>query len=115
MGEQALGRILGILACAGFVWVGIGFAGFALTTALAPHIGLAGAAAVAALVLLIVPIIVAALFGRKSPALEGSKRANSALSVIAALAKERPVVAMIGAALLGVTEVLFAKRRTERK
>jgi hypothetical protein len=116
MAEQALARILGILACAGFIWVGIGFAGFAITTALAPYMGVAASAAFAALVLLIVPVLVVAIFGSKGPAaLEGSKPADSALAAIAALAKERPVMAMIGASLLGAAEVLVTKRRSERK
>jgi len=115
MGEQALARILGILACAGLVWVGVGFAGFALTTALAPHIGLAGAAAVTAAVLLVVSLIVAALFGRRRAAGQSAKGADSALAAIAALAKERPVMAVIGATLFGAAEVLMAGRRTERK
>lgn len=115
MGEVALARILGILACAGLVWVGIGFAGFALTSALAPHIGLAGAAAVTAAVLLLVPLSVVAVFGRHRSADQTTKGTDSALAAIAALAKERPVMAMIGAALFGAADVLLSGRRTQRK
>jgi len=115
MGEQTLARILGVLACAGFVWVGIGFASFALTTALAPRLGLAGAAAVTAAVLFVMPLTVAILFGRNRPTAQRARGADSALAALAALAKERPVTAMIGAALFGAAEVLLSGRRTERK
>lgn len=113
MGKQALARILGILACAGFIWLGIGFAGFALFSALVPHLGTASAAALTAFVLLIVPAAMAALLGGKGPV--SPSRTDSALSLIAALAKERPFLAILGAGLLGAAEVLFARRRKQTK
>jgi hypothetical protein len=116
MGEQALARILGILACAGFIWVGIGFAGFALTLAIAPRLGLPGAAAVTGLLLLLVPIAVSLLFGRSRSNWGGSKGQDSVLSAIAVVARERPVLAMLGAALFGAAEVVLNSRgRKEKK
>jgi hypothetical protein len=116
MGEQALARILGILACAGFIWVGIGFAGFALTTAIAPRFGLAGAAGITAAALLIVPIAVSILFGRSRSNWANSKDTDSVLSAIAVVARERPVLAMLGAAAFGAAEVLLNTRgRKEKK
>jgi hypothetical protein len=114
MGERALARILGIVACAAFIWVGIGFAAFALCTVLGRLLGVAGAAALTALTLLVVPLIALALFGRASLG-EKPKGADTALGAIAALAKDRPFLAMIGAAVFGAAEVLFARRRMERK
>ena len=114
LGEQAIARILGILACAGFIWVGIGFGGVALTVALSPYLGLAGAAALTAFLLLLVPACVVLLYGRR-PATEASTRSSeSILSAIAHIAKERPLLAMLGAALFGAAEVLLNSRKKKK-
>ena len=109
--EQAIAGILALIACAGFLWGAIGFAGFALMTALAPGLGTAGASAVTALILLIVAGLIA-LFSRRKPIAEAeTKGADRVLSAIAQIARERPFVAMVGAALLGAGEVLLSRRR----
>jgi hypothetical protein len=111
LGEQALARILGILACAGLVWAGIGFAGFALTAALAPSLTWAGAAALTALLLLIVPVGVVLLYGQNTTGEARAKGPESVLSAIAQIARERPLLAMVGAALFGAAEVLLNSRK----
>jgi hypothetical protein len=111
VGELALARILGILACAGLIWGGIGFGGYALTAALAPDLTWAGAAAVTALGMLIVLLAVVLLFGRNVAEPIKGKGADSILSAISHIAKERPLLAMLGAALFGAAEVLLNSRR----
>jgi hypothetical protein len=111
LGEQVLARILAILACAGLIWAGIGFAGFALMVALSPALGLAGAAALAAAVLLIVPMFVWLLYGQSPINGQNAKSPDSVLSAISTVARERPLLAMIGAALFGAAEVLLSSRK----
>ena len=111
LGEQALARILGILACAGLIWAGIGFGGYALMAVLAPDLTWAGAAAVTAFVMLIVPLVVVLLFGRSTTETVKPKGADGILSAISHIAKERPLLAMLGAALFGAAEVLLNSRR----
>jgi hypothetical protein len=111
VGEYALARILGILACAGLIWGGIGFGGYALTAALAPDLSWAGAAAVTALGMLIVPLVVVVLFGRSTTEAAKTKGADGILSAISHIAKERPLLAMLGAALFGAAEVLLNSRK----
>lgn len=114
MGDQALGRVLGLLAAAGLLWAGIGFAGIALTTFLAPYLGLPGAAALTAFLFLLIPFCMVLFFGRSSSGLGGAKQADSVLSAIAVVARERPILAVIGAALFGAAEVFLSSRRNKK-
>ncbi|MGD0190520.1 MAG: hypothetical protein ABSD74_07250 [Rhizomicrobium sp.] len=116
LGEQAIAGVLGILACAGLIWGAIGFAGYALMTSLSQGLGSAGAAAVTAVILLIVPVAVVALSRRSTPEAESdpAKGADSVLSAIAKVAKERPFLAMIGAALFGIVEVYLNQQRKKK-
>ncbi len=107
LGGLAIARILGILACAGLIWVGIGFAGFALTVALSPSLTLAGAAALTAFLLLVVPVFVVLLYGSRTAGVDETGASDSILSDIAHIARKRPLLAMLGAALFGAAEVLL--------
>jgi hypothetical protein len=115
-GEQAIAGVLGIIVCAGLTCGGIGFAGYALMTSLSPGLGTPGAAAITAAILLIVPIVVV-VFSRSSKpddAADPAKGADSVLSAIAKVAKERPLVAMIAAALFGAAEIYLNQRRQKK-
>jgi hypothetical protein len=114
LGEQAFAGMLGVLACAGLLWAGIGFAGFSLMTALAPGLGLAAAAAVTALVLLIIPAIVVIFYRRPVAEASAKAGADNVLSAIAQIAKERPLLAMVGAALFGAAEVFLSQRKKKK-
>jgi glycerol-3-phosphate acyltransferase PlsY len=114
LGEQALARILGFLACVGLMWAGIGFAGFALTAALTPSLSLAGAAGVTAVVLLIVPLFVFVAYGGRTAGSPEAKGPENILGAIAQIAKERPLLAMVGAALFGAAEVILNSRRKKK-
>jgi hypothetical protein len=119
MGEWAIARVIGILTCAGLIWVGIGFGAFALTTVLAPHLGPAGAAGLTSALLLIGPAFVGIFYGRRrSKGLSGlsDDASDTVLSAIASVARERPLLAVLGAALFGAVEVfLKAPRRNKSR
>jgi len=114
MGELTLARIVAILACAGLIWIGIGFAGFALTTWLTPYLTLAGAAAATALLLVVAGLCLLLIQGRTSAGFGTTKESDSVLSAIALIAKERPILAVIGAAIFGASEVFFSPRRNKK-
>lgn len=115
LGGQAIAGVLGILACAGLIWAAIALAGLALVTVLTPIMGLAAAASLTAVLLLIVPVGVVLIYGRRSATTGRNRGADGVLSAIAEVAKERPFLAVIGAALFGAAEILLSRRRRERK
>lgn len=101
------------------VCVGVTYAGYALYWAVLPSTGPAGAAGIAAAVFLILPFLgwaFLALRGRsRRPAalkdLPPGAPENVALSFIAGLAKERPIIGMALAGLFGVATAFLRKKR----
>ena len=114
MGEWAIARVIGILTCAGLIWVGIGFGAFALMTILAPHMGLAGAAGLTGAMLLIGPAFAGIFYGRRRSAGLSDDASDTVLSAIASVARERPLLAVLGAALFGAVEVFLKVPRRNR-
>ena len=100
------------------VCVGVALAGFAIFAAFAPLVGPALAAAIAAFIFLVVPIagclILAQRGRRKWPDAfrEGAATPeNVALAYLAALAKDRPLIAVMCAALVGVASAFIRKKK----
>jgi hypothetical protein len=108
MVARAISGIILIIAVSALIWLGVGFGGFALWEWLSPHLGTAGAAAIVAFILLLGPISVAATLRLRRPA----PRSDSALlALLAALGREKPIWIALGAALLGVIEAVFKRRK----
>jgi hypothetical protein len=108
--KATAGIVLGILASA-MILVGVSFAGYAIFSALAASVGVAGAAALTALILLIGPILfifVAALFRPRRQDFVGDAFIMSALS---GLVRDRPLIAMVAAGLMGAAGMFLRKRR----
>ena len=115
MAARALAAILALMACAGLVWAGIGFAGFALMSFLTDFVGWPAAAAITAFVFLIVPVGAVVLIGQRVAQARKRRRADAVLAALSRIAAERPIVAVVGAALLGAVEVLLGARRNRNK
>ena len=99
----------------GMAFFGIGLLGFALAESLIVHFGTAGAFAIAGGVLLLPPFfwaIVKLAFRPKPPPPPAT--AGLFATLIAAVAKEAPWAAVVGATLTGVAE-LFLNRNKPRK
>jgi hypothetical protein len=101
-----------------FVCVGMVLAGYALYAALVPWVGIAGAAAIAAFIFLVFPIALCLMLARRGRRKwpdafrEGAATPeNVALAYLAALAKDRPIVAVICAALVGVASAFLRKKK----
>ncbi|MGH6870196.1 MAG: hypothetical protein ACREHE_01710 [Rhizomicrobium sp.] len=102
-------RIILIVIAAGFVWFGVGFAAYAIWAALVPELGEAWAAALVAFLLLVGPLSITLVLGmrRRRSILDGAEGLGGIFTL---LARERPLMLLFGAALLGVVEA-FLKRR----
>ena len=101
--------VLGLIAAA-MVLVGTSFAGFAIFTALETPVGIPGAAALTALIFLIGPLLfifIAAIFRPRRD------YANDALiaGLFSGLVRDKPLLAMVGAGLLGAAGIFLRKRR----
>ncbi|HTQ13794.1 MAG TPA: hypothetical protein VMH86_07955 [Rhizomicrobium sp.] len=103
-------KVLFVVIAAGLVWFGTGFAAYALWSALAPELGEAWAAAIVAFLLLVGPLSVTLALGarrRRRSLLEEEGLAG----LFTLLARERPLMLLFGAALLGVAEAFLKKRK----
>jgi LPXTG-motif cell wall-anchored protein len=108
--KAAAGVVLGLIVAA-MVLVGVSFAGFAIFTALQVPTGLAGAAALTALILLIGPLLfifIASLFRpRRQDFIGDAFLANLFTGIV----RDRPLLAMLGAGLIGAAGIFLRKKR----
>ena len=118
MGYKIAAGILLLFGGVALVCVGVALAGFALYAAFVPLVGAAWAAAIAALIFLVFPIalcLVLAKRGRRKwpdAFREGAATPeNVALAYLASLAKDRPIIAVLFAALVGVASALLRKKK----
>ncbi len=100
------------------IFFGVGLLGFALALALTPQFGAPGAYAIAGAAFLVPPLLVAlgvALY-RPTPKAAAQPAAGRELmnSLFMALARETPWVAVAGAGLLGVTNLLLNRYRQKK-
>ncbi|HVT25770.1 MAG TPA: hypothetical protein VHD95_14175 [Rhizomicrobium sp.] len=108
--KTAAGVVLGIIAIA-MIAVGVSFAGYAIFTALAAPVGIPGAAALTALILLIGPLLFVLLAMMFRPRKEDLLNDQFIMSVLSGLARDKPLIAMVGAGLLGAAGIFLRKRR----
>jgi LPXTG-motif cell wall-anchored protein len=108
--KAAAGIVLGIVVAA-MILVGVCFAGFAIFSALETPVGVAGAAALTALILLIGPVLfvfIAALFRpRRRDFASDAFLAN----LFGGIVRDRPLMAMLGAGLLGAAGIFLRRKR----
>jgi len=110
---QAVRAVL-LIALIAIIFTGVAFAGVAAFLALAPYMPVAAAAAVVAFVLLAV-VFLAALVMRGRVRLPHSKPANAspdeaAVALIASMAKEKPLLAVLFAGLLGAAGTILQQK-----
>jgi hypothetical protein len=104
-----------LAVAAGMAFFGIGLLGFALASALIAKVGVAGAYGIAGGVLLLPPFFWAIgrlLIRPRKPAPPPSSGITAAL--FAAVAKETPWIAVIGAGLAGAAD-MFLNRNNSKK
>lgn len=108
--KTAAGVVLGIIAIA-MIAVGVSFAGYAIFTALAAPVGIPGAAALTALILLIGPLLFILLAMMFRPRKEELLNDQFIMSVLSGLARDKPLIAMVGAGLLGAAGIFLRRKR----
>ncbi len=108
--KAAAGVVLGIIAGA-MILVGVSFAGFAIFTALERPVGVPGAAALTALILLIGPLLfifIAAMFRPRRQEFVGDALI---MNLFSGFVRDKPLLAMLGAGLAGAAGIFLRKRR----
>ncbi|HVX56313.1 MAG TPA: hypothetical protein VHA37_01165 [Candidatus Saccharimonadales bacterium] len=108
---RAAAGVVALLMAIAVVCTGVAYLGVAIDAALVNELGVPGAAALTAFILLIVPLVwclsVLLRKPRKPPAL-----GEEALGLLlTALAKDTSIVALAGAGLFGIVEAFFKSRR----
>jgi len=103
-----------VLAIIGLLLVvfGVGFLSYALALALTPYLGAAGGAAVTGAVFVGPPVLWAGLTLMRAPPKPKPAPAPSSLwmALFAAIAKETPWIAIVGAIVIAAAEMFFGQR-----
>ena len=106
--------VLGLIGAA-LIFFGIAFLGAALALALEPRLGVAGSAAVTGLILLLPPCIWGVATALRAPDLLPRRTEptveNAIVTLLSRLARDKPLLAILGAAFFGAAEVLLRRKK----
>jgi hypothetical protein len=95
------------------IFFGVGFIVLGIATALAPYVGAAWGDVIAGAIFLVPPLIWALAVASTRPP-KPAMSSGLVTALFAALAKETPWIAVVGAALAGATD-MFLKRNKSQK
>jgi hypothetical protein len=115
--RAAAGAVALLMAIA-VVCTGVVYLGFAIDAALTHALGVPGAAALTAFILLIGPLVWCFAVLLRKPAKPTAARVfgEEALgAVLGALVKDTSMIALVGAGLFGLVEAFFKSRRDKKK
>jgi hypothetical protein len=121
LGAHAIAGAVLVIAASALIWVGVGFAGYALYLAVLPNAGAPLAAAIAAVILVIGPLGWAAIaythahvrrprFHPAEVQVTPADPEAATLSLLAKLAQEKPLLAVIFAGILGASQAIQHRR-----
>jgi hypothetical protein len=103
MVARAAAALLGLLFLASLIFVGVVLAAFAIDSALVNVVGVAGAAAITALLFLAGPVLALLIFSMRRP------RESLFMSMLSS--GTSPLAAILGAGALGLAEAFLKKKR----
>jgi hypothetical protein len=103
MVARAAAALLGLLFLASLIFVGVVCAAFAIDEALVNSVGVAGAAAITALLFLAGPVIALIVFALRRP------RESAFMALLTSASS--PLAAILGAGALGLAEAFLSKRK----
>ena len=117
LGAQAIAGAFLVVTASALIWVGVGFAGYALYLAFLPNAGAPLASAIAAVILVIGPLCWAAIvyahahtmrakFHPAEVQVTPADPAAATLSLLAKLAQDKPLLALVFAGILGASEAI---------
>jgi hypothetical protein len=110
--KAAAAAVLALIGLA-LLFCGVGFLAYALATALAPSLGVAGGAAVTGAIFVVPPFFwaVIILSLRRTKPKPIVVPGNLWMALFAAIAKETPWVAIVGAGLVAAAEIFLSRRK----
>ena len=115
MGLARVAKVVPALIGAALIFFGVAFLGAAIALALEPRLGVAGSAAATGLILLLPPCIwgVATAFRGPDtrPRQSESTVENAVVTLLSRLAREKPLLAVLGATLFGAAEILLRRKK----
>ena len=115
MGFARIAKAVPVLIGAALILFGVAFLGVAIALALQPRLGGAASAAVTGLILLLPPCIWGIATAFRGPDILSRKSEptveNAVVTLLSRLAKEKPLLALLGATLFGAAEVLLRRKK----
>ena len=109
-------KVIFAAAAIAMAFFGIGFLGMALAAALVAALGTVGGYALAGVVFLVPPLLWALIthLFRRRPAQQQAPNSDLARVLFAAVAKETPWVAIVGAGLVGVANLFLNRNKSPK-
>lgn len=114
MGPQLAARALMLMGALALVVAGVGFASYALYLGFLPSLNPAGAAVATAAILLAIPalgVFIMALRGQSAIGHGAAQSGDPTLNVLADVARDKPLVAMLLAGLVGAAGAMNNSRK----
>ena len=121
LGAHAVAGVVVLVTVSALIWVGVGFAGYALYLAVLPHAGAPLAAAIAAAILVTGPLVWAVIIyahaRAKRPKFHPAEMQvtpadpeAATLSLLAKLAQDKPLLAVVFAGILGASQAMQQRK-----
>ena len=115
MGLARIAKAVPALIGVALIFFGVAFLGVAIALALQPRLGGAASAAVTGLILLLPPCIWGIATAFRGPDILSRKSEptveNAVVTLLSRLAREKPLLALLGATLFGAAEVLLRRKK----
>jgi hypothetical protein len=112
MGAKAAAAAVLALIGVALIFFGVGFLAYALASALAPSLGVAGGAAVTGAIFVVPPFLwaIIMLSLRRTVPKPIVPPGSLWMALFAAIARETPWVAIVGAGLVAAAEIFLSRR-----
>jgi hypothetical protein len=121
VGAHAIAATVLLITASALIWVGVGFAGYAIFLAFLPRSGAPWAAAFAAAILVVGPLGWAAIVNIRAPRARARLHTpdervtpvvdeNATLSLLAKVAQEKPLLALVFAGIIGASEAILHRK-----
>jgi hypothetical protein len=120
VGAHAIAAAVLLITASALIWVGVGFAGYAIFLAFQPRSGAPWAAAFAAAILVVAPLGWAAIVNIRAPRrvrlhtpderVTPVADENATLSLLARVAQEKPLLALVFAGIIGASEAILHRK-----
>lgn len=111
MGPQAAARAVVLIAAAALVFAAAGFGGYAVYRGFEPVMGPAAAAAVTAVIAFAIPLLGIVFTALRRNASHAETGDNTTLGALAAVAKDKPLLAVLLSGVVGLASALNSDKK----